>query len=307
MRAGLHQFDQIAFQPHHQHLAFGIAEARIVFDQLRAVFGQHQPGIEHARIGRTLGGHGAHRRLDDLAHDLTLQILAQYRSGGIGAHAAGVRSGIARAHALVILRGADGHDRRAIGQREEAGLLAHQELLDHHFAARAAELAVEHLVERVLGFFVGFGDDHALARGEPVSLEHERRIEALERAPRLFERDAALVACGGNVRALAQLLGEALAAFELRGFARGTEGVDPRRAQRIGEPVDQRSFGADHHQGDRIVRAEGDYGIVVAGIQRGAFGMLCDTRVARRRPQLVAPRRLRQFPRQCMFAPARPE
>ena len=230
MRASLHQFDQIAFEPHHQHLAFRVAEARIVFDQLRAVLGQHQPGIEHARIGRTLGGHGAHRRLDDLAHDLCLQILAQHGGGRIGAHAAGVGPGVALAHALVILRGADGDDRRAIGQREEARFLAHEKLLDHHLAARAAEFAVEHLVERVLGLFIGLGDHHALARGQSIGLEHERRIEALERAPRLFERNAAFVTRGGNIGALAQLLGEALAAFELRRLARGAEGVDPRYA-----------------------------------------------------------------------------
>ena len=30
----------------------GIAEAGIVFDQLRAVLGDHHPGIEHALVGR---------------------------------------------------------------------------------------------------------------------------------------------------------------------------------------------------------------------------------------------------------------
>ena len=43
-----HHRQQIALEAQHQHLTFRIAEARIIFDQLRPLFGQHQPGIEHA-------------------------------------------------------------------------------------------------------------------------------------------------------------------------------------------------------------------------------------------------------------------
>ena len=197
----------------------------------------------------------------------------------------------------MILRGSDGHDRRAIGQREEAGLLAHQELLDHHFAARAAEPAIEHFVERMLRLFARFGDDHALARGKTVGLEHEGRVELLERAPGRFERSTALVACGGDIGAAAQFLGEALAALELRGLLGRAEGVDPRGAQAVCQPIDQRRFGTDHDETDVVLAHEFDHRLVVPRVERGAFGMLCDARVARCRPQLVAQRRLRQFPR----------
>ena len=38
--------------PQHQHLAFRIAEANIVFDQLRAILRDHQAGEQHALVGR---------------------------------------------------------------------------------------------------------------------------------------------------------------------------------------------------------------------------------------------------------------
>src|SRR6185437_16264979 len=39
---------EIALEPRQQHLAFGVPEADIVFDELRPLARQHQPGIEHA-------------------------------------------------------------------------------------------------------------------------------------------------------------------------------------------------------------------------------------------------------------------
>ena len=81
----------------------------------------------------------------------------------------------------MVLRAAERHDRRAVGQREEARFLAVHEFLDHHFGAGFAELAAEHVGERGLGLGAGLGDDHALAGGEAVGLEHDGRVEAVER------------------------------------------------------------------------------------------------------------------------------
>jgi len=80
----------------------------------------------------------------------------------------------------VILRGAEGDDRGAVGEREEARLLAFDELLDHDLRARAAERPAEHVGERVLGLGEGLGDHHALARREAIGLEHIRRSKAGE-------------------------------------------------------------------------------------------------------------------------------
>ena len=74
---------------------------------------------------------------------------------------------------------------------------------------------------------------------------------------------------------------------------------------RVCQGRDQRRFGSDHHQADRVVAAEGHDGLVVCRVERGAFGMLCDAGIARG-PIITACRlrRLRQLPAQRMLAPA---
>ncbi len=58
--------NDIAFEAQHQNLAFGIAEAGIVFDEARTAVFDHQPGIEHARIGHPLGLHARHGRVENV-------------------------------------------------------------------------------------------------------------------------------------------------------------------------------------------------------------------------------------------------
>ena len=77
------QLAEIGHQPRQQHLAFGVAEADVVLDQLRPGRGQHQPGVEHAAIGAALGRHAGDRR----AHDLGERPLGQRRASVRGAGA----------------------------------------------------------------------------------------------------------------------------------------------------------------------------------------------------------------------------
>ena len=303
--AGEQDLDEIALEPHHQHLALGIAEARVVFDQLRPLRGQHQPGIEHARIGHALIRQRLDGRRDDLCQDFAFEDRGQHARRAIGAHAAGVRAGIAIADALVILRRAEGHDRRSIGQREEARFLALEEFLDHGFGPGVSEAAREDLAHGVFGFGHGHGDGHALARGKPVGLDHDRRAEPRECGHASSLAGDALIAGGGNIGARAEVLGEALAAFELGGLAARPEHREAGAAQRIAEAVDQRRLGPDHHQTDAVRLAESDRGGVIGDVERHQFGVLGDAGVARRGEEPIAKRRLRELPGQRMFAPAR--
>ena len=50
----------------------------------------------------------------------------------------------------------------------------------------------------------------------------------------------------------------------------------------VGQTIDQGAFGADHDQPDRAAGAECDHGGVVRAVQRDAFGMIRDPRIARR-------------------------
>ncbi len=76
----------------------------------------------------------------------------------------------------------------AIAEHEEGDFLARQEFLHHHFGAGLAHAAAEDHLERGLGLFQRHGDDHALAGGEPIGLDHDRR--ALR---------AHIIFCGGDI------------------------------------------------------------------------------------------------------------
>ena len=138
---GQQRRQQIGAQPQQQRLALRVAEADVELDQLRPVRGQHQPGEQDAAERRALPRHFGQRRADDPLHRRLLQRRRKHRRRRIGAHAAGVRPGIAVAHPLVVLRRAERQRVRAVAQREQADFLADQAFLDHHRGARLAERA----------------------------------------------------------------------------------------------------------------------------------------------------------------------
>ncbi len=146
---------RIILQAGHDDLAFGIAEADIVFDDAWAVLVvDHQADEEDAAIGAAILLHADDGGRDDLVHHALLHGCIEDGRGRVGAHAAGVGAGVAIADALVVLRACERHGGLAIAEGEEGGLLAVHELLDDEEAGGRAELAAEHGVD--LGFGFGF-------------------------------------------------------------------------------------------------------------------------------------------------------
>ncbi len=188
---------------------------------------------------------------------------------------------------------------------EEAGFLAIEIFFHHHFGARAAEGSAEHIGKRGLGISEGIGNHHALARRQAIGLEHVRRSKAGERGAGFFERGRADIASGGDARAGAQILGEALRPFQLRGGLRRAEHWHPDSAQGIGQPIHQRRFRAYHHKADGLVGAERDYRGVVGHIQRDQLRLLGDTGISGGSVKLRKAGDWRQLPRQRMFAASR--
>ena len=121
------------------------------------------------------------RRPDHLAHDPLVQRRRDDRRRRVGAHAAGVRALVAVAKALVVLRGRERQHVAAVGHDDEARFLALEELLDDDHAARLAEGAREHVLGRADRLRGARGDDHALAGGEPVGLDDDRRALCADR------------------------------------------------------------------------------------------------------------------------------
>ena len=118
--------------------------------------------------------------------------------------------------------------RGAVDQREQAGFLAFQEFLDHHrpVAGRA---------DRGLGLVAGHGDGDALAGGEAVGLDHHRDRKAVERGQRIGLGLDPDVGGGRDSGARAEILGEALGAFELGGGGAGAEGGDAGGSGGVGD------------------------------------------------------------------------
>ena len=100
--------------------------------------------------------HALDRWHDDLAHHASVYLRRDHRRGRVRAHAAGVRSLVAVAQALVILAGGERQYVDAVAHHYEARLLALHELLDHHACARRAEASAgHHRVDRGVGLLAG--------------------------------------------------------------------------------------------------------------------------------------------------------
>src|SRR5690606_35399815 len=157
-------------------LGFRIAETTVEFDDLGcAVLVDHQTGIQKAGVDVAFSGHTAHGRVDDFVHHALVHRGGDHRGGGLGAHAAGVRTAVAIAHALVVLASGQRPYVLAVDHNDETGFFAVEEFLDHHARASLTEgIAREHVTHRVFGFLQGHGDDHPLARRQTVGFDDDR-------------------------------------------------------------------------------------------------------------------------------------
>ena len=151
----------------HQRLRLRIAQAHVELQHLRSRRRHHQ-----SRVQETSESHRFHRRIDDAVQNLSGLRLGENRPIAIRSHAAGVRTGVAIEDGLVILSGRQRHNVSPVAQRDEAHLFATKKLFDYQPALQRAQ--------RRFGLLAVLRDDHALARRQPVGLQHHRKTEAVE-------------------------------------------------------------------------------------------------------------------------------
>ena len=142
--AGLHDRQQVALEQRQDDLCLGVAEAAVVFDDLRAVRRQHQAKIQAAAERAPLGVHRAHGGQKDGAHACTGDVIRVIRVWGDGAHAAGVEPLVMVMRPLVVHRGHHGHDGLAVRKVEHGDLRSGEKFLNYHLTAAVAEGTVEH-------------------------------------------------------------------------------------------------------------------------------------------------------------------
>ena len=164
------QRQQVAVEPREQRLRLGIAEAAVELDHAQPVLGPHQPRVEEALERRAAAGELAEHRqvhgLEDLCR-LRVGDVGQRREG---AHAAGVRAGVAVPDPLVVAGRREGDGGLAGGEGEDGQLGPLEELLD-------VEGLVERLrdLERRVELVLRAADPDALAGREPVELDDAGR------------------------------------------------------------------------------------------------------------------------------------
>jgi hypothetical protein len=195
----------------------------------------------------------------------------------------------------------------AVDHGDEAGFLAFQEFLDHHPRAGGAEgVAAEHVGDGGFGLGQAHRHDHALAGGQAVGLDHDRCALLPHVLQRFLDVGVHGVVRGGDAVAGEEVLGEGLAAFQLRGGSGGAEDAVALRAERVDHAGDQRAFGADHGHRDALAIDEIEQAMNVAGIDRdiAALGLGRGAGVARGDQYFGDAHGLRQLPGQGVFAAA---
>ena len=113
------------------------------------------------------------------------------------------------------------------------------------------------------------------------------------------------VASGRDAGRRAHILGEAFRPLQLRCFLIGTKNGDTGVTQAVAQATDQRRFGPDYDQANIVPSAERDHSRVIGDVEICQFSLLRDPGIARRRKECIAIWRLRELPRQRMFATAR--
>ena len=246
--------EKVALHAREHDLGLGVAEAGVELEDLRAVLGEHEAAVEAALVHDAVGRELRDDALLDVDHGVVL-VLGEEGHGAVDAHAARVGTLVAVERALVVLRGGQGNEGRAVGEGEHRALGAGEGLLDDHGRAGVAEVveAGMHAGERLVG---GLGDDDALARGETVGLDHERAARALDVVGTLLLARKRAVGGRGDLGACHDLLGELLGALHLRRRGVGAKHGDAGGVDRIGDARDERRLRADHHEADAVLARE---------------------------------------------------
>ncbi len=177
LECSVDQCQKIRLQAQQDRLRFRVAEPAVVFERAQiALRVDHEAGVEESDVRQTILRHALHRRLDDFAHYACVEFGRDHGCRRVRTHAAGVGAQIIVPQAFVVL--ARGERKRvvAVAHDDEARFLADETFLDHDPRARVAHAGREvQGVDRIVRLRDRGCDDHALARGEPVRLDHDGR------------------------------------------------------------------------------------------------------------------------------------
>lgn len=113
------------------------------------------------------------------------------------------------------------------------------------------------------------------------------------------------IACCGDASCCTYVFGKAFRPFQLCRLLIGTENGNARIAQAIAQAGNKRCFWTDHDQTDIMPRAKGYDRGMVGYVQCNQIRLFRNPGIARRGKECIAIWRLRELPRQRMFASTR--
>ena len=277
-RGGVQQPGQRGDQPGEHDLGLGVAEPGVELHHPQPPGGQRQTAVQQPGEGGAAAGELVHAGLGDPRHDLGDEPGRRPRQRRVGAHPSGVRPGVAVADPFEVLCGGERDDGAPVGEAEQRHLGAVEVLLDDDPAVGAVQ-AGGCVGEGGVG---GVGDDHALAGGQPVILDHVGGAERVEGPTHLVEGGAHARHRRGHARRGHDLLGEGLAALQSGGLRGRSEAGDAAAADGIGGPRDQRHLGADHDEVGGQAGGQAGNRLRVGDVDRATVGAQADPGVARR-------------------------
>ena len=216
----------------------------------------------------------------------------------------------------MILRRGERENVRAIGHDDEARFLAGQECFDDYprrrfIARRRRSMLMRH--RRPLDKHGGdggvrlagiHGHDHAFACGEPVGFDDDRGASIVDVGMRFGSVGEALILGSRNAVPGHEGLGKILGALELRRRLGGAKDPQSRVPEVVHHAFGKRRFRTHDRKADALALRERDQ---IRDRGQGDVAELALARragVAGRDEDFRNPARLRDFPRQCMFAPA---
>jgi hypothetical protein len=187
------------------------------------------------------------------------------------------------ADALVVLRRNERRHVLAVAEAEEADLVALEEFLQNDLRLRLAQQrAGEDALGGLQSRLARLADDDALARVQPVGLDHNGRMEELNGFFDFGLAFANHVARGGNLVPLQEALGEALAGFQHGCRARRPEDAQALGLQGVHNAQRKRHFRPHDRQPRLLGLGQLDHGLHALQIHRNAARNLTDAAVARR-------------------------
>ncbi len=149
----------------------------------------------------------------------------------------------------MILAGGHRQDVLAVDHHDKARLFAVEELFNDDAVSGVAKgVTCQHVVNGGFRFFQRHGDNHALAGGQAVGLDDDRRAFLTQVRQRGLDFGEVLVFRRRDVMTREEIFGEGFGAFKLRRAFRWAEDFQPCGTERIDNANYQRRFRANDGQ-----------------------------------------------------------